>query len=124
MIVRPLLIATLLLTAGCGSPEPSDPPVAKQGAKSPAAAQASPQPQAQSAPPAEEEGTCGAARLAAFIGRPFTPSLAPALRRQSGADRVRVQTPADTAPIDVALAPGRLNVIVDAAGRIAELSCG
>lgn len=70
------------------------------------------------------EGECGAARMGTFIGQAYARGLDQALKRQSGAVTMRVQTPASTAAIDIALAPRRLNVLLDGEGRIAEFICG
>jgi hypothetical protein len=65
---------------------------------------------------------CGATRVQAHTGESFSAALERTIATQSDAGRVRVIHPGQAYTMDYR--PDRLNVHVDATGRISELSCG
>lgn len=68
-------------------------------------------------PPATEASNCGAADLQSLIGQPET-----VLARMRFGTVVRVIHPGEMVTEDYS--PSRLNIQIDASGRIAALSCG
>jgi hypothetical protein len=69
-----------------------------------------------------ETGPCNANAVQYAIGQDPSPSLIEALMRQSGAGTVRVLREGEGATRD--FNSGRLNIQLDAAGRIASVRCG
>ena len=70
-------------------------------------------------PPA---GTCSTDRLARLIGRAGTPELGAEAQRRSGAARLRWIRPGDMVTMD--FSPQRLNIHLDAQGRVDHFACG
>jgi hypothetical protein len=56
------------------------------------------------------------------LGQAVTPQLAEQARERSGARRVRVIRPGDMVTLE--FDPGRLNIELDAAGRVRQVRCG
>lgn len=74
---------------------------------------------AEEAPP---EDICGAVRVSDFLGQMRSDALVAEIARLSGARRVRWIRPGDMVTMDYS--PERLNVHLDAEGRVARLACG
>jgi hypothetical protein len=68
------------------------------------------------------ETECDAEGAASFVGQPATPEIVEAARVAAHAAEVRVIPKDGGATRD--FKPGRLNLMLDEAGRIAELRCG
>lgn len=75
-------------------------------------------------PPRVSEGddACGAGRVQGWVGKPFDTGSVGTLRKQSGAEALRVMRPGEAHTLDYR--PDRLNVRLDEQGRIAALGCG
>ena len=99
-----LLAAPLALLAGCTGPA---------GPCNPVATPAFP-------PPADDQ--CAAAELASYAGAQATSEVRAAIATKLGDRRVRYIAPGDAVTMD--FAPSRLNVELDAEGRIVRLRCG
>ena len=97
-----LAVAGAALMAGCAAPAPA-----------PAPAPAS---------PPEPVYQCNADGARFAVGQPLTPQLEAAARVRSGAGIVRVLKPGDAATME--LNGGRLNLDVDARGRVTDVRCG
>ena len=65
---------------------------------------------------------CGAARVQTYSGESYSASLEQTIATQSDAGRVRVIRPGQGYTMDYR--PDRLNIHLDASGRISELNCG
>lgn len=76
----------------------------------------------QAPPPAAPEDACGASRVRDLIGQARSDALVAEVARRSGAARVRWIRPGDVVTMDYSAE--RLNVNLDAQGRIARLTCG
>jgi translation initiation factor IF-1 len=74
------------------------------------------------AEPAPTEDACGASRVAGHVGQVRSDALVQEFARTSGARRVRWIGPGDVVTMDYSAE--RLNVHLDAQGRIAGFSCG
>lgn len=99
-----LLAGPLALLAGCtGSAGPCNP-------------------EATPAFPPPAEDTCGSAPLARHAGAQATDEVRAAIAATLGERRVRYISPGDAVTMDYA--PSRLNVELDAEGRIVRLRCG
>lgn len=76
-------------------------------------------------PPAMNEdaaGGCGAARVQGHVGHEYSDALQQTIVAESRAQRVRVIRPGQGYTMDYR--PERLNIHLDATGRIDELTCG
>ncbi len=73
---------------------------------------------------APEPGTdaCNAAAARALVGRPATAALLAEARRLTGARRVRPIRPGDVVTMDYS--PERLNIHIDADGKVDRFACG
>ena len=107
--ITPLLLcAPLLALTACATPTaPASPP-------SPAPAPAMP-------PPALG-GECNAANAQFAVGRSVDAALQDDARQRSGARTVRVIRPGDAVTMDYSTQ--RLNLELDAAGKVARARCG
>ncbi|HEV2818862.1 MAG TPA: I78 family peptidase inhibitor [Allosphingosinicella sp.] len=65
---------------------------------------------------------CSADRLSNLVGRPATPELGAEAQRRSGAARLRWIRPGDMVTMD--FSPRRLNIHLDAQGRVDHFACG
>jgi Peptidase inhibitor I78 family len=74
------------------------------------------------APERPPAGTCDAGRLSRLVGRPGTPELGAEAQRRSGAARLRWIRPGDVVTMD--FSPQRLNIHLDARGRVESFACG
>ena len=72
--------------------------------------------------PAPDEGGCNAEAAGALVGRAATEALGAEALRLSGAARLRWIRPGDAVTMDYST--DRLNVHVDARGRVERLACG
>ena len=72
--------------------------------------------------PATGGGRCNAAPVQQLVGRPFTAQLGEEARNRSGAVRIRSIRPGDAVTMDYR--EDRLNIHLDAQGRIVRLACG
>ena len=72
--------------------------------------------------PPEPSGQCNAGRLSDLVGRPATAELGAEALRRSGALRLRWIRPGDVVTMD--FSPQRLNVHLDAGGRVERFACG
>jgi hypothetical protein len=97
-----LAVAGAALMAGCAAPAPAPVPAP--------------------APPPEPVYQCNADGARFAVGQPLTPQLEAAARVRSGAGVVRVLKPGDAATME--LNGGRLNLDVDARGRVTDVRCG
>lgn len=77
---------------------------------------------AEQAPAANPALACQADAAQNLVGQPATPSNVEAARIAAGAASVRALGPTD--PMTLDFRGDRLNVIRDAAGAIAKISCG
>jgi hypothetical protein len=77
---------------------------------------------AHSAPPMIPERACRAESASSLIGRPGGAALAEQARQMSGARTVRVLHPGDIVTME--FRGNRLNVHLDAAGKIERITCG
>lgn len=102
--MRLLSLCLPLLLVACAAPSPSN---------------QAPNEQAPAASPAL---TCKADAAQSLVGQPATPTNVEAARIAAGAASVRVLGPTD--PMTLDFRGDRLNVIKDAAGAIAKISCG
>lgn len=126
MRARPIQLACLLLTvflAGCTAdgPAPQDDSerdeagvAARQAAESAAAAAGG-----TATPPAP---TCDASQAQGQVGKPVDDAWLEQARVDTGAERVRVLKPGQ--PVTMEFDGARLNVEVDADGKVASLRCG
>ena len=96
--MRPL--AALLFLSGCTAVSADEPPVPAQGSG----------------------GTCNAAPAQGLIGRESSPELGAEAQRLTGAARMRWIRPGQMVTMDYRAA--RLNIDLDALGRITGLRCG
>ncbi|MES2245665.1 MAG: I78 family peptidase inhibitor [Pseudomonadota bacterium] len=103
-----LTMATAALLAACAAPAPAPAP----------GAAAAPAPAA----PAEPVFQCNAEGARFAVGQQVTPQLEAAARARAGAGTARVLKPNQAVTME--LNPGRLNISVDARGRVKEVHCG
>lgn len=103
-----LTLATAALLAACAAPAPTPAP----------GAAAAPAPAA----PAEPVFQCNAEGARFAVGQQVTPQLEAAARARAGAGTARVLKPNQAVTME--LNPGRLNISVDARGRVKEVHCG
>ncbi|SDL42678.1 Peptidase inhibitor I78 family protein [Modicisalibacter muralis] len=90
-----------------------------------AACSATPPPEEPPRPPPMPQssgGECGAAQVQAYRGEPYSATLEQTIAAQSDAGRVRVIRPGQAYTMDYR--HDRLNIHLDASGRITELNCG
>lgn len=73
-------------------------------------------------PPPAMTGQCNADAAQAHVGHPATPEMIEAARRDAGADRVRTLKPGQVVTMEYLA--GRLNLHLDADGRIERIACG
>ncbi|CAM3601133.1 I78 family peptidase inhibitor [Halomonas lysinitropha] len=75
-------------------------------------------------PPRVSEGddACGAGRVQGWVGKPFDTESGGTLRKESGAEALRVMRPGEAYTLDYRAE--RLNVRLDERGRITALECG
>jgi len=102
--VRLLSLYLPLLLVACAAPSPSNQAPAEQ------------------APAVNPALACQADAAQSLVGQPATPNNIEAARTAAGAASVRVLGPTD--PMTLDFRGDRLNVIKDAAGAIAKISCG
>ena len=105
-----LTLATAALLAACAAPAPA-----------PAPGAAAPAPAAPAAP-AEPVFQCNAEGARFAVGQQVTPQLEAAARARAGAGTARVLKPNQAVTME--LNPGRLNISVDARGRVKDVHCG
>ena len=79
-------------------------------------------PPASPAPVVGHEVECAAEPAMALVGRPYTPETGRKALELSGSEMLRVLRPGDGATADYQTA--RVNLMLDASGRIAEIRCG
>ncbi len=103
-----LTLATLALAAGCTSTSPFGSP------------NTSPVPDGATTPPVG--GTCNAQPAQGFVGQMSTAKVVEAARVSSGANMARVLRPGQM--ITKEYDTQRLNLQIDATGRITAVSCG
>lgn len=103
-----LTLAAAALLAACAAPAPAPAP----------AAGAAPAPAA----PAEPVFQCNAEGARFAVGQQATPQLEAAARARAGAGAVRVLKPNQAVTME--LNAGRLNISVDARGRVKDVHCG
>ncbi|RIX77920.1 I78 family peptidase inhibitor [Acidovorax cavernicola] len=103
-----LTLAAAALLAACAAPAPAPAP----------AAGAAPAPAA----PAEPVFQCNAEGARFAVGQQATPQLEAAARARAGAGTVRVLKPNQAVTME--LNAGRLNISVDARGRVKDVHCG
>lgn len=65
---------------------------------------------------------CDAAAAQRHVGHPATPEMVEAARRDAGAERVRTIKPGQMVTMEYLA--GRLNLYLDASGRIERIACG
>ena len=102
-----LTLATAALLAACAAPAPAPAP----GAAAPAPAA-----------PAEPVFQCNAEGARFAVGQQVTPQLEAGARARAGAGTARVLKPNQAVTME--LNPGRLNISVDARGRVKDVHCG
>lgn len=73
-------------------------------------------------PPPPRTGVCDARRIADLIGKPVNDALVADAKRRSGAKVVRRILPGMMVTMDYSAA--RLNLYIDAKGRVAKITCG
>lgn len=93
-----VLIAAALLTAGCATAAPPEPPERGAG------------------------GKCDAAKARKLIGRVRSANLGAEAKRLSGASALRWIAPGTMVTMDYR--EDRLNLRVDAAGKVVKVDCG
>ena len=103
------VLGVAALLAGCAAPRGNAPAPTTQA-----------QPQWQS--PGPRGGACNAAPAQGFVGQAGTASVTEKARVASGAAMARVLRP--NQPTTLEFNQERLNVVVDAAGRITAVRCG
>ncbi|MNS60493.1 Peptidase inhibitor I78 family protein [compost metagenome] len=103
-----LTLATAALLAACAAPAPAPAP-GSAAAAAPAA-------------PAEPVFQCNAEGARFAVGQQVTPQLEAAARARAGAGTARVLKPNQAVTME--LNPGRLNISVDARGRVKDVHCG
>lgn len=81
------------------------------------------QPESKAAPdaPAIAENSCGAEKLAAWLGKVDNSDARSAIARQSGATAIRWLLP--NSPVTMDYRPDRLNAHIDAKGIYARFDC-
>jgi len=67
-------------------------------------------------------GQCDAARIADLVGRPASAELGGEAMQRSGSSRLRWLRPGDVMTMDYSLQ--RLNIHLDAEGRVDHFACG
>lgn len=72
--------------------------------------------------PAPPQGQCDAAAIADLVGQAATPEIGAEAMRRSGSARVRWLRPGDVMTMDYSLQ--RLNIHLDAQGRVDHFACG
>jgi hypothetical protein len=77
---------------------------------------------ATAAPPPALSGQCHVDNLGDLVGRPADAALGADAMRRSGASRLRWIRPGDMVTMDYSA--GRLNVHLDAQGRVEHFACG
>lgn len=101
-------MATVALLAACAAPAPAPAP-GSAAAAAPAA-------------PAEPVFQCNAEGARFAVAQQVTPQLEAAARARAGAGTVRVLKPNQAVTME--LNAGRLNLSVDARGRVKDVHCG
>ena len=91
----PLALPAALLLAACATPVPDAPPVA---------------------------GRCDADAAQHHVGHAATADMIEAARKDAGADRVRTLKPGQVVTMEYLA--GRLNLYLDATGKIERIGCG
>lgn len=76
---------------------------------------------AETPPPPAAEDACGAGKVARFLGKALTPSIEAEIAADTPGSQ-RVIRPGDAVTMD--FRADRLNIDLDAAGKIAKLRCG
>jgi hypothetical protein len=99
-------VATAILLVACAAPAPAPAPAA------PAPSAAAPEPVYQ----------CNADGARFAVGQPLSPQLEAAARVRAGAGTVRALKPGEAVTME--LNGGRLNLDVDARGRVTDVRCG
>jgi uncharacterized membrane protein len=99
-------VATAILLVACAAPAPAPTPAA------PAPSAAAPEPVYQ----------CNADGARFAVGQPLSPQLEAAARVRAGAGAVRALKPGEAVTME--LNGGRLNLDVDARGRVTDVRCG
>jgi hypothetical protein len=74
------------------------------------------------APEQPPAGTCHTDRLSRLVGRAATPELGAEAQRRSGALRLRFIRPGDVVTMEID--PQRLDIHLDAQGRVDHFACG
>jgi hypothetical protein len=110
-----IAFAALLLTACAAQPPATNEPA------NAAAPQSETQPMPQP-PPTEPTGECDASKARELVGRPATAENGAEAQRLTGARTIRWIRPGDMVTMDYRT--DRLNINVNANGRIEELNCG
>ena len=100
------VVASAILLVACAAPAPAPIPAA------PAASAAAPEPVYQ----------CNADGARFAVGQPLSPQLEAAARVRAGAGTVRALKPGEAVTME--LNDGRLNLDVDARGRVTDVRCG
>ena len=100
------VVASAILLVACAAPAPAPTPPA------PAASAAAPEPVYQ----------CNADGARFAVGQPLSPQLEAAARVRAGAGTVRALKPGEAVTME--LNGGRLNLDVDARGRVTDVRCG
>ena len=99
-------VACAILLVACAAPAPAPAPAA------PAPSAAAPEPVYQ----------CNADGARFAVGQPLSPQLEAAARVRAGAGTVRALKPGEAVTME--LNGGRLNLDVDARGRVTDVRCG
>lgn len=71
--------------------------------------------------PETTESACGADKVGSYVGQPFNNDLLIKIKAESTAQNVRVLHPGSAMTMDYR--PDRLNIHVDANGRIEKMHC-
>jgi hypothetical protein len=97
-------VASAVLLSACAAPAPA------------------PAPASASAAPPEPVFQCNADGARFAVGQPLSPQLEAAARVRAGAGTVRALKPGEAVTME--LNGGRLNLDVDARGRVTDVRCG
>jgi hypothetical protein len=100
MIARLLAGGLMLMAMGCTPVPPAD----------------------EGEPPVMGGGSCDAGRVQELVGREATTELGTLARDRSGARQLRWQRPGDMVTME--FREDRLNIHLDARGRVARIVCG
>lgn len=103
---RSAMVTALLLSLGISACAQTPTPTVVQSAPSPAA---------------DTEARCEASKASVAIGQSPAPEVVEQARMQAGAEMVRVLR--HDQPITKEYRYGRLNLVLDASGRIASVNC-